>query len=113
VANLISKPDLYSVVVAVVAGVVGVVSILQARASALIGVFISVTTIPAAAYMGLSASFGQWSETLGATEQLLLNVGILLVVGVVALILQRRFWTGRETKQQRARWSAGDLPASP
>jgi hypothetical protein len=63
--------------------------------------------------MGLSASFGQWSETLGATEQLLLNVGILLVVGVVALILQRRFWTGRETKQQRARWSAGDLPASP
>jgi uncharacterized hydrophobic protein (TIGR00271 family) len=113
VANLISKPDLYSVVVAVVAGVVGVVSILQARASALIGVFISVTTIPAAAYMGLSASFGQWSETLGATEQLLLNVGILLVVGVIALVLQRRFWNGRETKQRLARSSAGDLPASP
>jgi hypothetical protein len=50
---------------------------------------------------------------LGATEQLLLNVGILLVVGVVALVLQRRFWTGRETKQRLARWSAGDLPASP
>jgi uncharacterized hydrophobic protein (TIGR00271 family) len=113
VANLISKPDLYSVVVAVVAGIVGVVSILQARASALIGVFISVTTIPAAAYMGLSASFGQRSETLGATEQLLLNVGILLVVGVVALILQRRFWTGRETKQRLARWSGRDQLVSP
>jgi uncharacterized hydrophobic protein (TIGR00271 family) len=113
VANLISKPDLYSVVVAVVAGIVGVVSILQARASALIGVFISVTTIPAAAYMGLSASFGQWGETKGAAEQLLLNVGILLVVGVVTLILQRRFWNSRETRQRLAGSSAGDLPASP
>jgi uncharacterized hydrophobic protein (TIGR00271 family) len=113
VANLISKPDLYSVVVAVVAGIVGVVSILQARASALIGVFISVTTIPAAAYMGLSASFGQWDETKGATEQLLLNVGILLVVGVVTLILQRRFWNSRETRQRLAGSSASDLPASP
>ena len=65
VADLISKPDLYSVVVAVIAGVVGVVSILQARASALIGVFISVTTIPAAADMGVSAAFGHWSETRG------------------------------------------------
>jgi uncharacterized membrane protein len=92
---------------------VGVVSILQARASALIGVFISVTTIPAAAYMGLSASFGQWDETKGATEQLLLNVGILLVVGVVTLILQRRFWNSRETRQRLAGSSASDLPASP
>jgi uncharacterized hydrophobic protein (TIGR00271 family) len=107
VANLISKPDLYSVVVAVVAGIVGVVSILQSRASALIGVFISVTTIPAAAYMGLSASFGQWGETRGATEQLLLNVVILLVVGVVTLVLQRRFWTGRQTGTRPQRAGAG------
>jgi len=95
VADLISKPDLYSLVVALIAGIVGVVSILQARASALIGVFISVTTIPAAADMGVSAAFGRWEETAGATEQLLLNVVILLVVGVAALVLQRRFWAGR------------------
>jgi uncharacterized hydrophobic protein (TIGR00271 family) len=95
VADLISKPDLYSVIVAVIAGAVGVISILQARASALIGVFISVTTIPAAADMGVSAAFGRWEETAGATEQLLLNVVILLVVGVAALVLQRRFWAGR------------------
>ncbi len=113
VANLISKPDLYSVVVAVIAGIVGVVSILQARTSALIGVFISVTTIPAAAYMGLSASFGQWSETRGATEQLLLNVGILLVVGVLTLMLQRRLWNRHDTRQRLAGSSASDLPASP
>ena len=99
VSDLISQPNLFSIVVAVIAGIVGVVSILQARASALIGVFISVTTIPAAAAMGLSAAFGQWREAWGATEQLLLNVVILLAVGVLALILQRRFWQSRETRQ--------------
>ncbi len=98
VSDLISKPNLFSVVVAVIAGAVGVVSILQSRASALIGVFISVTTIPAAAAMGLSAAFGQWNEAWGATQQLLLNVVILLAVGVVVLILQRRFWRRRETR---------------
>jgi uncharacterized hydrophobic protein (TIGR00271 family) len=101
VSDLISQPNLFSVVVAVIAGIVGVVSILQARASALIGVFISVTTIPAAAAMGLSAAFGQWHEARGATEQLVLNVAILLAVGVVTLTLQRRFWRGRELRQRR------------
>jgi uncharacterized hydrophobic protein (TIGR00271 family) len=103
VANLISEPDLYSVVVAVVAGIVGVVSILQARASALIGVFISVTTIPAAADIGVAAAFAHWHEVRGAVEQLLLNVVILLAVGVVVLILQRRFWSSRAIRQPLAR----------
>jgi uncharacterized hydrophobic protein (TIGR00271 family) len=102
VSDLISQPNLFSIVVAVIAGIVGVVSILQARASALIGVFISVTTIPAAAAMGLSAAFGQWHEAWGATEQLVLNVVILLAVGVVALILQRRFWQGRDVGTRSA-----------
>ena len=100
VSDLISQPNLFSVVVAVVAGMVGVVSILEARTNALIGVFISVTTIPAAAAMGVSAAYGQWHETWGATEQLLLNVFILLVVGVAALIVQRRFWTNRAARSR-------------
>jgi hypothetical protein len=44
--------------------------------------------------MGLSAAYGQWHQAADATEQLLLNVVILLAVGVVALVVQRRFWTG-------------------
>jgi len=40
------------VIVAVLAGLVGVVSLTESRANALIGVFISVTTIPAAASVG-------------------------------------------------------------
>jgi uncharacterized hydrophobic protein (TIGR00271 family) len=54
VSALINSPNLFSLVVAVLAGIVGVVSLTEARAGALIGVFISVTTIPAAADVALS-----------------------------------------------------------
>jgi uncharacterized membrane protein len=49
VGDLINTPNIFSVIVAVLAGIVGVVSLTESRANALIGVFISVTTIPAAA----------------------------------------------------------------
>jgi uncharacterized hydrophobic protein (TIGR00271 family) len=97
VSDLINSPNVFSVVVAVLAGIVGVVSLTEARANALIGVFISVTTIPAAADLGLSISFGAWSEARGALLQLLLNVVILIVVGAIGLRVQRRIWG-------RARW---------
>jgi uncharacterized hydrophobic protein (TIGR00271 family) len=95
VSDLINSPDLFSVIVAVLAGIVGVVSLTEARAGALIGVFISVTTIPAAADLGLSLAFGSWGAAGGATAQLLLNVVLLIVVGAVALRAQRLFWRGR------------------
>jgi uncharacterized hydrophobic protein (TIGR00271 family) len=103
VSDLISRPNAFSVVVALVAGVVGVVSILEARASALIGVFISVTTIPAAAAMGVTAAYGEWSETGGATEQLFLNVAILLAVGAATLVIQRRYWDRVERRHEMRR----------
>jgi uncharacterized membrane protein len=92
VSDLINAPNLFSAIVAVLAGVVGVVSLTESRANALIGVFISVTTIPAAADMGLSAAYGSWPEARGSTFQLLLNVVLLLVVGSAGLWLQHSFW---------------------
>jgi uncharacterized hydrophobic protein (TIGR00271 family) len=89
VADLISSPDLFSVVVAVLAGIVGVVSLTEARASALIGVFISVTTIPAAASIGLSIAYTDASRALGSLYQLLLNVVVLIAVGAVIMRLLR------------------------
>jgi uncharacterized hydrophobic protein (TIGR00271 family) len=112
VSDLISQPNVYSVIVAVIAGVVGVVSILQSRANALIGVFISVTTIPAAAAMGLSGAFGQWHETWGATQQLLLNVAILLGVGVITLIVQRWLWTGPVGRRRLDWLHRGEVPGA-
>jgi uncharacterized hydrophobic protein (TIGR00271 family) len=96
VSDLINNPNLFSVVVAVLAGIVGVVSLTEARAGALIGVFISVTTIPAAADMGLSFAYSSWTQARGAAFQLLLNVFVLIAVGALALRLQRRIWRARE-----------------
>jgi uncharacterized hydrophobic protein (TIGR00271 family) len=95
VADLISSPDLFSIVVAVLAGIVGVVSLTESRAGALIGVFISVTTLPAAANIGLSIAYADWTRTMGSTYQLLLNVILLIVVGALVMRLQRVIWRPR------------------
>jgi uncharacterized hydrophobic protein (TIGR00271 family) len=92
VSDLINSPNLFSVVVAVVAALVGVVSLTLARASTLIGVFISVTTIPAAADIAVSIAYGGWREARGSTLQLLLNVGLLIIVGALGLRGQRLVW---------------------
>ncbi len=93
VSDLINSPNVFSVIVAVLAGIVGVVSLTQARAGALIGVFISVTTIPAAADVGLSVAFASWGEAGGSALQLLLNVFLLIVVGAGGFRAQRTLWS--------------------
>jgi uncharacterized hydrophobic protein (TIGR00271 family) len=95
VSALIDSPNLFSLVVAVLAGIVGVVSLTEARAGALIGVFISVTTIPAAADIALSLAYSSWSEARGSAYQLVLNVIVLIVVGTLMLRLQRIVWRVR------------------
>jgi uncharacterized hydrophobic protein (TIGR00271 family) len=92
VSDLINSPNIFSVVVAVLAGIVGVVSLTESRANALIGVFISVTTIPAAADIGVSLAFGSWHEAGGSAVQLLLNVVLLIAVGATGLSAQRAIW---------------------
>ena len=109
VSDLINTPNVFSVIVAVLAGIVGVVSLTESRANALIGVFISVTTIPAASDMGLSAAYGSWPEARGSTFQLLLNVAVLIAVGAAGLSLQRAVWRNRT---ERAAAHAG-RPAPP
>ena len=99
---------MFSLVVAVLAGIVGVVSLTESRANALIGVFISVTTIPAAADIGLSIAFQSWSEARGSAVQLLLNVVVLIVVGAAALSFQRSFWRNRSQRLERRATSRRD-----
>ncbi|WP_406839496.1 DUF389 domain-containing protein [Streptomyces sp. AHU1] len=100
VSQLIDTPNFFSLVVAALAGVVGIVSLTEARASALLGVFISVTTIPAASDIAVSIAFADWSEARGSLFQLLLNVAVLVVVGVLTLRLQRRFWRRAERRAE-------------
>jgi uncharacterized hydrophobic protein (TIGR00271 family) len=100
VSSLIDNPNLFSIVVAVLAGIVGVVSLTEARASALIGVFISVTTIPAAADIALSVGYGSWGEARGSAFQLLLNVTVLIAMGALVLRAQRIIWRSRERAER-------------
>lgn len=92
VSHLIDTPDFLSFLVAFLAGVVGIVSLTEGRGSALLGVFISVTTIPAASDIAVSLAFADWRQARGSLLQLLLNVAVLVVVGVFTLRLQRRLW---------------------
>jgi len=106
VSSLIDDPNLFSLIVAVLAGIVGVVSLTEARAAALIGVFISVTTIPAAADIGLSIAYTNWAQARGSAFQLLLNVAVLITIGAAGLRLQRIIWRLRT----HARGHATDAP---
>ena len=72
--NFIARPDFFSVFVAVLAGTAGVLSLTSAKSGALIGVLISVTTIPAAANIGMAAAYANWSEFGGAAAQLAVNL---------------------------------------
>jgi uncharacterized hydrophobic protein (TIGR00271 family) len=78
-----------TIFVAGVAGIAGILA-LETRASAGVGVAISVTTIPASAYFGVAVGVGQLSKALGALLVLGINVGMLIVGGSSTLLLQRR-----------------------
>jgi Domain of unknown function (DUF389) len=60
------------------------------RASAAVGVGISITTIPAAAYLGVAAGVGEATKVRGALAVLGVNVLMLLIAGTLTLILQRQ-----------------------
>jgi uncharacterized hydrophobic protein (TIGR00271 family) len=101
VSALIDTPNFFSLVVALLAGIVGIVSLAHARTSTLLGVFVSVTTIPAASDIGLGSAFDSWGEAGGALLQLLLNVVVLTVVGLGVLRALRWLWTLIDTADGR------------
>ena len=91
--GFIWRPDHWSFVVALLAGAAGVLSLTAGRSNALVGVFISVTTVPAAGNLALALAFvgsdRMTSEIAGAGEQLGLNLAGMIVAGVVVLSVQR------------------------
>jgi uncharacterized hydrophobic protein (TIGR00271 family) len=75
-------------IVAFAAGVAAMLA-LETRASAAVGVAISVTTIPASAYFGVAAGVGEPGEAAGALLVLAINVAMLIVGGCATLLVQR------------------------
>jgi uncharacterized hydrophobic protein (TIGR00271 family) len=90
--GFITRPDRWSVVVAVLAGIAGVLSLTSARSGALVGVFISVTTVPAAADMAVGLALGGGHEFSRAAIQLGINVLGILAAALTTLALQKAVW---------------------
>ena len=90
--GFIWRPDIWSFVVALLAGAAGVWAQTTDKTSAMVGVFISVTTVPAAGNLALGVAIGSAAEIAGSASQLGLNVLGLLVAGVATLLLQRIAW---------------------
>jgi uncharacterized hydrophobic protein (TIGR00271 family) len=90
--GFITQPDRWSLLVAVLAGVAGVLSLTSTKSGALVGVFISVTTVPAAGDMSLSLALGATEEFTRAATQLAVNLVGILVAATLTLAVQYAFW---------------------
>jgi uncharacterized hydrophobic protein (TIGR00271 family) len=86
--STLAKTDYSTVLVALAAGIAGMLSF-ETRASSAVGVAISVTTIPASAYLGVALGAGGIEHAFGALVVLGINVALLIVGGTLTLGVQR------------------------
>jgi uncharacterized hydrophobic protein (TIGR00271 family) len=86
--HTLAHTDYTTVIVAFAAGIAAMLSF-ESGASAAVGVAISVTTIPASAYLGVAIGGGGIDQALGALVVLIVNVGLLIVSGTLTLLVQR------------------------
>jgi uncharacterized hydrophobic protein (TIGR00271 family) len=98
----IYNPGWWSLTVAVIAGAAGVLALTSARSGGLVGVFISVTTIPASGNIALALVFGIWAEVIGSTITLVVNIVGMAVAGWITLLVQQAVWGGVR-RRSRAR----------
>jgi uncharacterized hydrophobic protein (TIGR00271 family) len=86
--STLAHTDYSTVLIALAAGVAAMLSF-ETKASAAVGVAISVTTIPASAYLGVALGGGGIEHALGAAVVLAINVSLLIVSGTLTLLIQR------------------------
>ena len=98
----IYTPDKWSFIVAVIAAAAGVLSLTSAKVGGLSGVFISVTTVPAAGNVALGLAFGVGHEIWGSALQLVVNLTGMAVAGWLTLALQQAVWAPMSARRARA-----------
>jgi uncharacterized hydrophobic protein (TIGR00271 family) len=101
--DFIVQPDAWSFVIALLAGVAGVLALTTSKSGTLVGVFISVTTVPAVGTVALCLGLGLWSEIPGALLQLGVNLAGLVLSGTLTLLTQRLVWARVERAPTLAR----------
>ncbi|MFD7612724.1 DUF389 domain-containing protein [Streptomyces sp. NPDC059828] len=97
----IYHPDAFSFVVAVLAGIAGTLSLTSAKSGALVGVAISVTTVPAAANAAVAFSYSEYRQAWGSSEQLLLNLLGIILAGTLTLLTQKWLWSIQKRRMSR------------
>ena len=112
-ANIISEPDFFTFFVAACAGAAGMLSLSTAKSGALIGVLISVTTIPAAANIGVSAAYQDGDAWRGSVAQLAINLGSIIAAGTAVLYVQRLLYLRRKQRLRADEGRRELRPTSP
>ena len=92
--GLLIGANLGAFVVAFVAGAAGVIALGRAKSGAVVGVLVSITTIPAASNVGVALAVGNRSEAVKSLAILLVNLAGLLTGGVLTLLVAR-VWARR------------------
>lgn len=87
--EFIYHPGWFSVITAIVAGAAGMLSLTSSKSAALVGVFISVTTIPAAGNAAVAGVLGDWYEAGQSMLQLAVNLVGIVVAGTSTLVLRQ------------------------
>ncbi|MEW2582604.1 DUF389 domain-containing protein [Streptomyces virginiae] len=99
--SFIWQPDPFSFVVALLAGVAGMLSLTSAKAGALVGVAISVTTVPAAANAAVALGYGDLGQMWGSGIQLALNLGGIILSGTLTLVAWKLLWRTQQNRMIR------------
>ncbi|MCY0904398.1 DUF389 domain-containing protein [Arthrobacter sp. H14-L1] len=84
--DFIYHPGPYSLIVAMLAGAAGMLSLIGQKSAVLVGVFISVTTVPAAGYVAVALALGEPVKAAGSALQLVLNLAGIIISAVAVLV---------------------------
>lgn len=85
----------FSLIVAVLAGAAGMLALTSAKSASLVGVFISVTTVPAAAFASVALVEGRFAQAGQSALQLLVNIVGIVVAAAAVLLIARRGAAGK------------------
>jgi uncharacterized membrane protein len=100
-ATFVSVVDPFTIIVAIAAGVAAMVAFVTDQGTSAVGVAISVTTIPAAAYLGVMLAGGFYDQAAGGLKVLIVNILCVMLAQAVTLILVR-LWRQRGLRRQLA-----------
>jgi uncharacterized hydrophobic protein (TIGR00271 family) len=80
----------FSFLVAILAGIAGTLALTSAKSASLVGVFISVTTVPAAAFASVALVEGRFDEAASSALQLVVNLAGIVVAAALTLLIALR-----------------------